>query len=58
MVIFLSYFLALLIDVDAAGEDGRSALADLLVAVNVGLVIFVFLSPWCTLQPRRAAIGG
>ena len=58
VLIFLSYFLALLIDVDAAGEDGRSILADVLVAINVILVLVVLLVPWFTVQPPNAVIGG
>ena len=50
LVIFLSYFLALLIKVDAAGADGRSALADLLIAINVILALAVFLACWFTVQ--------
>ncbi|CAM9376759.1 unnamed protein product, partial [Laminaria digitata] len=44
VVIFLSNFLALLIEVDAAGEDNRSALGGLLVAINVLLAITVFVA--------------
>lgn len=58
MVIFLSYFLALLIDVDAAGGGARSILADILVATNVVLILVVFVSPWLTLRPRRPAFIG
>lgn len=50
MVIFLSNFLALLIKVNAAGQDNRSALGVLLVAVNVLLALAVLLASWFTAQ--------
>lgn len=52
MVIFLSNFLALLIQVDAAGEDNRDAMGGLLVAVNVMLVIAVILTSWFSTQQQ------
>ena len=50
MVIFLSYFLALLIKVDAAGQESRSALGGLLIAINVMLVLAVLSACWLTVQ--------
>lgn len=50
MIIFLSNFLALLIKMDAAGEENRSALGALLVAVNVLLVLAVLFTSWFTTQ--------
>lgn len=44
VVIFLSNFLGLLIKVDAAGVESRSALGGLLVAVNVLLVFAVLVT--------------
>lgn len=52
MVIFLSNFLALLIQVDAAGEDNRDAMGGLLVAVNVMLVIAVIFTSWFSTQQQ------
>ena len=46
VVIFVSYFLALLIRVDAAGEEGRAALASVLIAINVMMVLIVLLGFW------------
>ena len=50
MVIFLSYFLALLIKVDAAGQESRSALAALLIVINVMLVLAVLSACWLAVQ--------
>ena len=50
VVIFLSYFLALLIKVDAAGQESRSALGGLLIAINVMLVLAVLSACWLTVQ--------
>lgn len=50
VIIFLTNFLALLIKVDAAGEDSRSALGGLLVAVNVLLALAVIFTSWFALQ--------
>lgn len=46
MVIFLTFFLALLVKMDAAGEDHREALASLLVAINVFLVVVALTISW------------
>lgn len=50
MVIFLSCFLALLSKVGAAGEDGGSAFASVLIAINVMLVVAVLLGVWFTVK--------
>ena len=50
MVIFLSNFLALLITMDAAGEDNRSALGGILVAINVLLILAVLVTSSFTVQ--------
>ena len=49
VIIFLTNFLALLIKVDAAGEDSRSALGGLLVAVNVLLALAVLSASCCSM---------
>lgn len=46
VVIFMSYFLALLIKMGAAGEANRSALGGFLVVVNVFLVLAVLSAAW------------
>lgn len=51
-MIFLSNFLALLIKVDAAGEDQRDTLGGLLVAVNVFLVLAVLVTSWFATQQQ------
>lgn len=50
MIIFLTNFLALLIKVDAAGEDNRSTLGGVLVAVNVLLAFVVISTSWFAVQ--------
>lgn len=51
MAIFLSSFLALLTNVDVAGEGLLSALAGILVAINVLLVLAVLFAPWFRVKP-------
>ena len=50
MVIFLSNFLALLIKVDAAGEENRAALGGILIAMNVLLILAVLATSWFATQ--------
>lgn len=50
MVIFLSNFLALLIKADAAGDDSRSFLGGVMVAVNVLLIVAVLSASCLTTQ--------
>lgn len=50
VVIFLSNFLALLIKVDAVGEDNEPALGRVLVAVNVLLALAVLFASWFAVQ--------
>ena len=50
VIIFLSNFLALLIKVDAAGEENRAAFGGLLVAINVLLVLAVLVASWFATQ--------
>ena len=52
VVIFLSNFLALLIKVDATGEDNRDAMGGLLVAVSLMLVAAVILTSWFSTQQQ------
>lgn len=56
VVIFLSYFLALLVKVDAMGEHGRSAFAGLLIAINVILLLAVFVACWFTVKKTVDAV--
>lgn len=49
-MIFLSNFLALLIKVDAAGENNRAALGGLLVTVNALLLLAVLFATWVSVQ--------
>lgn len=51
VVIFLSYFLALLVKVGVAREGFISALGGMLVAINVILVLAVLFASWFTVQP-------
>lgn len=46
VVIFVSYFLALLIKVDAATEGHRTAVAFFLVAINAVLVVAFITTSW------------
>lgn len=57
MVIFLNNFLALLTTVDGTGEDNQFAIGGLLVAVNVLLVIAVFLTSIFNAQQSIADSG-
>eukprot|EP00752_Nemacystus_decipiens_P008151 g7290.t1 len=50
VVIFLSNFLALLIKVDAAGEENRAALGGILIAMNVLLILAVLATSWFATQ--------
>lgn len=51
MVIFLSNFLALLIKVDAAGEEeDRNTLGGIMVGVNILLVLAVLWTSWLSTQ--------
>lgn len=50
MIIFLTNFLGLMIKVDAAGEDSRSAIGGLLVAVNVLLALAVISTSWLAMR--------
>lgn len=50
VIIFLSYFLALLIKMDATGEANRSAFGGFLVAVNVLLVVAVLFTAWFAIR--------
>ena len=49
-MIFLSNFLALLIKVDAAGEENRAAFGGVLVLVNMLLVLAVLVTSWFATQ--------
>lgn len=49
-MIFLSYFLALLIKMDATGADNRSALGGALVAVHVLLILAVLRTALCAIR--------
>lgn len=50
MVIFLSNFVALLIKVDAAGEENRAVLGGIMIAVNVLLILAVLSASWFATQ--------
>lgn len=60
VVIFLSNFLGLLIQVDAAGQDNGNILGGLLVAINVLLALAVLMTSWFATQQqvRRSITGG
>lgn len=49
-MIFMSYFLALLIKMDATGEANRSALGGALVAVNGLLILAVLWTAWFAIR--------
>lgn len=49
-MIFLSYFLALLVKMDAMGEANRCALGGVLVAVNVLLILAVLWTAWFAIR--------
>ena len=50
VVIFLSYFLALLIKTDVAAQAYIEALGGFLVAINVMLVLAIFWTSWVTVR--------
>eukprot|EP00752_Nemacystus_decipiens_P008148 g7287.t1 len=50
VVIFLSNFVALLIKVDAAGEENRAVLGGIMVAVNALLILAVLSASWFATQ--------
>lgn len=50
VIIFLSYFLALLVKMDATGEANRSALGGALVAVNMLLILAVLWTAWFAIR--------
>ncbi|CAM9270966.1 unnamed protein product [Laminaria digitata] len=54
VLIFMSYFLALLIKMDAAGEANRSALGGVLVAVNVFPILAVLCTAWFAMRRMGA----
>lgn len=49
-MIFMTYFLALLIKMDAAGEGNRSAIGGFLVAVHVIVILAVFCTAWFAIR--------
>lgn len=49
-MIFMSYFLALLIKMDAAGEANRSAIGGFLVAVNLAVILAILSTAWFAMR--------